>query len=149
MEVTQEELEKGTLLRAMEWGYMPLFATQVLAPASFLFFTWWHVPIALILMTWAWHPVKYALADYRVATLFCYINTSFIRWPMGIGFGIYYLLQKSHLLAALSVFWPLAVLVLMSPCPNTKIGVLQQIFVNQLVGRKDEDPNRAIDSDKK
>ena len=135
MEVTTEELDQATLLRAVEWGYLPLFATQVIVPPSFLFVTWWYVPVALVVATWLWHPMKYALASYRVATFFCVVNSPLLRWPVGLGFGIFYLIHREYLNAGLAAFWPLAVLVLMQLCPLTKNGNLQQVFAEQILGQ--------------
>ena len=136
MEFTSEEFNRATLLRALEWGYMPLFATQVVVPASFLFVTWWYVPLALVGATWLWHPFKYALANYRAATLLCLINTPLLRWLVGLGFGIFYLVRGRYLFAGLAAFWPLAVLILMRLCPPTKNGILQRKFAAQILGEE-------------
>lgn len=134
MEFSSEELNRLTLLRSLEWGYMPLFATQVFVPISFLFIKWWYVPVALVGATWLWHPIKYKLANFRVATFVCLINTAIVRWPVGLGFGVFYLIQGNFLLAVLSAFWPIAVLVLMKLCPPTINGILQRKFAAQIQG---------------
>jgi hypothetical protein len=131
MELTPDELERATLLRALEWGHMPLFATQILVPASFLFFGWWQVPIALVVATWLWHPMKYALASYRTATVFCLINSPLLRWPLGLGFGVLYFSRGQYLTVAVAVLWPLIVLMLMPLCPRTQFGTLQRVFAAQ------------------
>lgn len=136
MELTPEELTRATLLRALEWGYMPLFATQVLVPASFVFVPWWCVIIILVVATWVWHPLKYALASYGVATFFCLINTPLLRWPLGIGFCVFYIVRGQFFIAGMTILWPLAVLILMNLCPRTKHGILQRSFASQILGQE-------------
>ncbi|MFC1694469.1 hypothetical protein ACFL1R_13315 [Candidatus Latescibacterota bacterium] len=98
--------------------------------------TWWYVPLALVGATWLWHPFKYALVSYRAADLLCLINNPFLRWPMGLGFGIFYLVRGRYLLTGLAVFWPLAVIILMQICPPTKNGILQSKFAAQILGEE-------------
>lgn len=132
MDMSQEEMQRACLLRAIEWGAMPLFATQVLVPPSFLFIRWWYAPIALVLVTWLWHPVKYALASYKLATFFCYLNNTFVKWPVALGFAIYFFVNGQHIVAAVSLLWPVIVLVLIWLTPSTKFGVLEAIFMAQI-----------------
>lgn len=120
------------MLRALEWGAMPLFATQALVPPTFLFIRWWYVPIALVLATWLWHPVKYAVASYRAATLFCLLNTALVKWPVALGFAIYFLVNGQYVVAVVSLLWPVIILVLIWLTPSTKLGVLEAIFTGQI-----------------
>ena len=138
MDTSQEEMQRACLLRAMEWGYMPLFATQALVPASFLFVKWWYAPIALVLASWLWHPVKYAFASYRVATFFCYLNCALVRWPVALGFALYFGLNGQHIVALVSLLWPIIVLVLMWFTPSSKTGILEAIFARQLMQQGEE-----------
>ncbi len=138
MELTQEEAQRICLLRALEWGYFPLFSTQVFVPISFLFIQWWIVPITLVVATYFWHPVKYNIANLKIAMLVCNLNTALIRWPVTIGFSIYFIAKKAYVPGIVLLIWPIIVLVMMKFCPPSKNGVIQGVFLKQMLGIEGE-----------
>ena len=117
-------------LRAVEWGAWPLFSAQLVAPLLFLFFSWWQVAIAVVILTWAWTLIRYNYVNIILVGLGPFVII--LKWPVSIGIGIFFLIKNNYLLAAISAFWPVITLLLMWLTPPTKIGVIQTALMNKL-----------------
>lgn len=130
LEHSDDENLRWCWLRAVEWGKWPLFITQPIIPILFLFFSWWQPVIAIVILTWLWAFIRYKYVNITLADLgplFVYL-----KWPVSVSIGIYFLIKHNYFLAVISTFWPLITLMLQSFSPPTQIGKLQKIFMDRL-----------------
>lgn len=130
LEYSREEIVRWCWLRGIEWGRWPLFVAQPIVPVLFIFFSWWKITIAVVVLTWLWAFIRYRYISISLADLGCLI--AHLKWPFSVGVGIYFLVKGHYLLAALSGFWPIITLVLQLVTPRIRIGKLQERFLNEL-----------------
>jgi hypothetical protein len=127
---SDEENFRWCLLRGTEWGDWPLFVTQPIVPFLLLYFQWWHIIFTMIALTWFWKLICYKYVNVLFASLGAFFVAS--KWFTSIGMGIYFLANGQYFLAIFCSLYPLVLLVMMFLVPPTKIGVLQNMFINKL-----------------
>lgn len=129
-EHSDDENLRWCWLRAVEWGNWPLFIAQPIIPILFLFFPWWQIVIAIVILTWLWAFIRYKYINITLADL----GPLFVhlKWPISVGIGIYFLIKHNYFLAVISAFWPLITLLILHFSPPTQIGKLQKIFMARL-----------------
>jgi hypothetical protein len=121
-------------LRAVEWGAWPLYVFQPIAPILLLFFNWKIVVIFIYLLNLSWSLIRYRF----ISPFFADIGNlaAHLKWPISIGIAIYFAFQRNYFLALISLSWPLITILLSFFSPSTKIGVLQEIFMNSMGYKK-------------
>ena len=129
-EYTYEEVSRWCWLRAIEWGRWPLFIAQPIAPILFIFFPWWKIVIAVVVLDWLWTLIRYKYISIILADLGCLIV--YLKWPLSVGVGIYFLVMGNYLLSAFSVFWPIITLILQFITPPMQIGKIQELLLNKV-----------------
>ena len=127
---TNQENLQWCWLRAVEWGQWPLFVSQLVAPILFLFFQWWKVAIGIVVLTWLWALVRYTFVSIFLSGFGPFIII--IKWPVSVGFGVYFWTQGNNQLAIISVLWSIITLLLVLICPNTQIGKIQTMLMNAM-----------------
>lgn len=127
---TDDQKLKWSWLRSVEWGIWPLFITQPIVPILFIFFEWWHVIIAVIILTWLWAFIRYQFISLTLAWYGAYFVT--IRWIVSIIVGLYFLSEKNLFLAIISGLYPMIIMVLKFFVPTTQVGILQDMFMDKL-----------------
>ena len=127
---SDEENFRWCLLRGTEWGAWPLFVTQPIVPILLLYFHWWYIIFTLVALTWIWALIRYKFVSVILARYGAYFV--FSKWFVSIGMAIYFLTKEQYFFAVFSGFYPLILLVIMFLVPPTKIGVLQNMFMNKL-----------------
>lgn len=130
-EHSDDENLRWCWLRAIEWGDWPLFISQPIIPILFLFFPWWQIVIAIVILTWLWAFIRYKYINITLADL----GPLFVllKWPISVGVGIYFLIKHNYFLAVISTFWPLITLLISHFfSPHIQIGKLQKIFMDRL-----------------
>lgn len=133
---TDEEKERWTLLRAIEWGKWPLFVAQPFAPLLLVILPWWVVIAALVAATWLWSAVRYRLVSVGLLRFGSYFVH--LKWPVCIAAAIYFISAEDYVLAAMAGLWPVVTLVLMLLTPPTMIVVIQGMLALRLLqGRLD------------
>ena len=130
LECSREEIMRWCWLRGIEWGRWPLFVAQPIVPVPFIFFSWWKITIAVVVLTWLWTLIRYRYVSISLADLGYLI--AHLKWPLSVGVGIYFLAKGHYLLAALSIFWPIITLILQLITPRIQIGKMQERFLNEL-----------------
>lgn len=130
LEHSDDENLRWCWLRAIEWGKWPLFIAQAIVPILFLFLPWWWIVIAVVILTWLWAFIRYKYINITLADLGPLVV--YLKWPISVGIGIYFLIKHNYFLAVISTFWPLITLILLAFSPPTQIGKLQKIFIARL-----------------
>jgi len=117
-------------LRAIEWGALPAFLSQLFAPVLLIFLSWKPVVAGIIGAQLLWSLVRYKFVSVR----FAYTAASIVimcKWLVAVPSGIYLVLHNQKLAGALALSWPLVVGVLGSS-PPLLLGRLQGLFMTQL-----------------
>lgn len=135
-----EENSQWCQLRAVEWGKLPLFLSQPFAPILLLYITFWKLIISILLLSYLWNLLRYKfvsviLADFTVILVK-------LKWPVSIGFGVYFFINKLYLLALLSAFWPFITMLLIPLTGTTQVGIIERIFADK-IGLSNMIPNAS------
>lgn len=131
-ENTFEENVRWCFLRATEWDAYPIFLSQPIAPILFVFFPWYWVILAIVVLNWAWQPLRYKCVNLTVANIACLLVT-FPKYPIGVGVGIYLWTRGQHLPAVLSTFWPfVAGFLFLTAGPPGNLERMQKLFMDKL-----------------
>lgn len=133
----QENLNR-CLARAIEWNSWPAFLSQPVAPVLYYFFPWEAVLAGLVAVTVLWLPLRYPLANFRLATLGCYFVK--LKWPAIISIVVMSLTKGKYTIAALSVLTPIISAAFAGFTPGG-FGTLQRIFMRQLGYARVDDPD--------
>ncbi len=103
---------KWANLRAMEWIAFPAFVSQPLVPILLLKFRWYEIIIGLILAAFIWNPIKWYCVNIPLASASA-IFVVFMKWPLTIGMGSFFLYKGMWLNAGMSFCWTLLVFAVM------------------------------------
>jgi len=119
-------------LRAREWSDWPLFVAQPIAPILFIFFSWWKVMIAIVVLNWLWALLRYRYVIVTLAKLGALIVR--LKWPISVGICIAFFFQKNYLPAIISLLWPIITLILQFTCWPKKHGlqIIENLFSKKL-----------------
>jgi len=121
---TNAENLQWAWLRAVEWGNWPLFIAQPIAPILFRYYTWWHVILCILIISWAWCLIRYKFISIILMDLA--ITFVHLKWPISIIIGILFLREHNYFYAAISSFYTIINLVMILFVPSVKIGVIQK-----------------------
>lgn len=124
---TNEENLRWAWLRAVEWGNWPLFIAQPIAPILFRYYTWWHVIIGILVISWVWCLIRYKF----ISIILMDLASTFVhlKWPISIIIGILFLREHNYFYAAISGFYIVINWFMIFLVPSVKIGVLQKIIM--------------------
>ncbi len=122
IDYTEEEIRRWLWLRAIEWTAWPTFISQPIVPVLFIFFTWWHVLITLLLVNVVWTFIRYRYVNFYLAQM----GTFFVllKWPASILSCIYLLIERRYGLAILTLLWPLVAGIIGIPGKVGKVELL-------------------------
>lgn len=125
-----QENSRWCQLRAIEWGKLPLFLSQPLAPILLLYITWWKLIISILLLSYLWNLARYKF----VSVIFADFTATLVKlkWPTSIGFGVYFFINQLYLLALLSTLWPLISMLLIPLTGPAKFRIIEKIFAHKL-----------------
>jgi len=110
---SEEENARWCHLRSIEWLHWPLFVTQPVVPLCLLVLPWYVVVLSVLLLTILWTLAQYRYVSVRLADfgpLFVYL-----KWPISVGVGIYFLIHESYFLGLLAGLYPMLVLIMSWP----------------------------------
>lgn len=128
---SEQEYERWSYLRAIEWGEWPLFIFQPVAPFLLLFFEYWQIIIVILIFDWLWaFFVKYKYINIELlnfGSLFVHL-----KWPFSVIMGVYFLSSRLYLIGLIALFWPLITLILIFLTPFTKIGKIQEEIIKKI-----------------
>ena len=128
---SDEYKDTWCLLRAVEWGYWPLFVAQPIAPIALIYIPAEWVAACLVALTWLWAGVRYRFVSPQLANFGMLVAD--LKWYVGIGVGFYFLSQDRIAMVAISVFWPLVTVALLQVTPRaTKLESLQSAMALRL-----------------
>ncbi len=125
---TDAEIQRWLLLRAIEWNVFPAFVSQPLVPIIFLFFSWYWVIAAVVILNILWSGIRYSYVNITVARMAC-LFVAFAKWPFAIGSAIYLFINRQFVPGFIALFWPL--LAGLIP-PSGKIGVIELAFAKKI-----------------
>jgi hypothetical protein len=128
---TPEEINSFIFLRSLEWANWPLFISQFTVPALLIYFPWWQLLIAVIVLNWIWVLVRYKYQSVGLAMLGALLGK--LKWPVSIIMAIYFFVKKSYFLSLLSAFWPILVVpIIVFLTPSFDHGLIQQKFYKKI-----------------
>ena len=132
---TLDENVRWCHLSSIEWDIYPIFLSQPIAPILFLFFPWYWVILAIVVLNWAWRPLRYKCVNLTIANIAC-LPVTFLKYPIGVGVGIYLWTRGQHLAASISILWPFVawILFLTVRWPRDMRGIqkLFKLFMDKL-----------------
>ncbi len=130
---SEEENARWCHLRSIELLRWPLFVTQPVVPLCLLVLPWYVVVLSVLLLTALWTQVRsryvsMALAD--IGPLFVYL-----KWPISIGVGIYFLIHGRYFLGLLAGLYPLCTLIIAWPVAllGGDMARMERLFTERLV----------------
>ncbi len=103
---TEAEIKRWCWIRAIEWDAFPAFVSQLFAPPLYIFFPWYFVLLAVLILEALWSPIKYFFVSVTMANLAC-IAVVWGKWPVAIGSAIYLFFNHQPLPAVVALIWPL------------------------------------------
>ena len=127
---TDQENLQWCWIRAIEWGIWPAFITIPVVPVLFLFFTWWKVICAIIILTILWAFVRYRFVNLTLATLGVYFV--FLKWITCPVVALLLVLKHEYVLAILALIWPLLAANIGIFVGGSQIGIIQKMFMAEL-----------------
>ncbi|WP_298431686.1 hypothetical protein [Geobacter sp.] len=123
-----EEIKRWLWLRAVEWAGLPAFVSQPLVPVLFIFFPWYWVLGAVVMLGVLWCPIRYLFVNVAVATFACLI-VAWLKWPAAAGSAIYLFLHNQPLSAIFALLWPLLSGFVGIP---GKVGIIELAFAKKI-----------------
>ncbi len=127
---TDEENMKWALLRAIEWGNWPLFLSQSIAPAFFIFFPWWKVALVFAWLNWLWSFLRYKYINIPLSDLGCWAAK--LKWITIPGTVILLLMKHEYFKSFFCLIWPVLVVPLgFFSSGGFQIGILQKKIMNK------------------
>jgi len=136
-ERSREENLRWCWLRAVEWGRLPLFLSQLFAPPLLLFVPWYYVVPGFFLLNLMWAGIRYKFINIGISESAA--HAMLLKWPVTIGCAGYLLWQGQIGTGLLALFWLPAAGVLGIVTP-VDIGRIQAVMMRQL-GLQPEDPS--------
>ena len=138
-EHSREENLRWCWLRAVEWGRLPLFLSQLFAPLLLLFVPWYYVVPGFFLLNLMWAGIRYKFINAAMADALA--SAMILKWPVTVGCAGYLLWQGQIGAGLLALLWLLAAGVLGLVTP-VDIGCIQAAMMHQL-GLQAEEASEA------
>ena len=127
---SDEENNRWSLLRAIEWGIWPAFLSIPIVPLFLTFFVWWKVIIVVISLTIFWSFIRYKYVNIKMA--YYGVLLVQLKWIICPIVAIYLLTQSSSIAAVITLFWAFLAAYCGIFVGGTKIGFIQKMFMNKL-----------------
>jgi TPR repeat protein len=143
---SDQENSQWSMLRAIEWGILPAFLSQSIVPVLLMFFGWWEVIGAFIILTILWSFVRYRFVNVAMARFVVFfVLLKWITIPTAV---IYLLIQQNYISAVVALLWP----IFLAPylgifIGGTDIGKIQEMFMAQLGYSKKQLPKSGVNDD--
>ena len=135
-------------LRAVEWNNWPGWLSQAVVPVLLLILPVWKVLVGIYLANACWSLIRYRGVSIFLADLGC-LFTYFLKWPVTIAMGIWFLWHGRFTNALLCGLWfPLSgfiIFILNFPGQVDRIGRMQRMFMAALGYEWDERWQRYSD----
>ncbi|MDD2714486.1 MAG: hypothetical protein PHW04_01195 [Candidatus Wallbacteria bacterium] len=137
-------------LRAVEWGKLPLYVSQLIVPFSLLD----NNSIGSILIgVIAWNNLLWPFVRYKAAKLWpaifiadaCSSIVCYSKWPLSIGMAIYFFNHHQNSYAAFCLFYPIIVMLMTLIPPSTMVGYIQKLFAADLDRKYGTNIYRSLD----
>jgi hypothetical protein len=110
---SEEENARWCHLRSIEWLRWPLFVTQPVVPLCLLVLPWYVVVLSVLFLTILWTLARYRYVSVRVADFGPLLV--YLKWPISVSVGIYFLIHGSYLLGLLAGLYPIFALIIAGP----------------------------------
>jgi len=82
---TDQENLTWCYIRAIEWKAWPAFVSQPVIPILFIFFQWYYVLLALIIVSWLWAFVRHRFVSPPLAELAVFfVKVKWITIPIAV-----------------------------------------------------------------
>jgi hypothetical protein len=104
---SEAELQRWLHLRAIEWTGWPAFLSQPIAPVLLIFFRWFYVLGAVMVLGILWAFVRYSFVSPSLSKIGC-LFVNFLMWPAALGSAAYlFFVVHSYSIGVLALVWPL------------------------------------------
>jgi len=127
-EYTDEEIKRWLWLRAVEWSAFPAYVSQVVAPILFIFYPWYLVVLALVILGLFWCLIRYSFVCVMLSKGACLIVVWF-KWPVAIASAIYLFAHHEIAAGVAALIWPL---VAAFTIPPGKVGVVELALAKRI-----------------
>jgi TPR repeat protein len=140
----QENLQ-WSMLRAIEWGIWPAFLSQSIAPVLLIFFEWWEVIGAVVILTTLWSFVRYRYVNVAMAKFGVYlVHLKWFTIPAAV---IYLFIQQKYLSAVVAMLWIFFTPYLGVFSGKVAFGKIQEMFMEQLGYSEKQPPESDVNDD--
>src|SRR5947209_15517766 len=102
--ITDADVQRWLLVRAVEWSNWPTFVSQPIVPVLFLIFPWYYVVLVLAATDLGWATIRYNFINVALARWGVFVAQ--LRWPSALICGIYLLFHRSYLAGVIALLWP-------------------------------------------
>jgi len=134
---TDEEITRWLWLRAVEWGALPGYLSQPIAPILFIFYPWYFVVLGVFVLGIIWCFFRYSFVSVRFVGAVV-TPVVWLTWPAAIGGSIYLFCHNQIGGGVVALGWPLLAGLTVMP---SKIGVIQSALAKQ-IGYSPQDAER-------
>ena len=144
VEMTSEEIVRVSWLRSVEWLKWPIFLIQPLLPILLLRAQPLGLLMYLLLLGYAWIPIRSRLVSFKFATLGCFwVRLKWVTIPvMCVYFGFHHK-WKEFVLSLLS---PLVIMAISALVPHGDILPLQKRMWKEIGFDPEQvEKNRVLD----
>jgi len=125
---TEAEIQRWLHLRAIEWSGFPGYISQIVAPILFIFYPWWQVLLAVVVVGLPWCVIRYWFVLPELSDKICLLVVWF-KWPVCIGSAIYLFFHQQPLPGVVALVWPLFARLLTLP---GKVGIIELQFAKSI-----------------
>lgn len=133
-EHTDDENVRWSHLRAMEWGFWPIFISQPIAPLAIVFFDWWRVVIGVLIIGILW--ALFIQGAFVLPTLaFWGALIVRLKWIACPACACVLWLQGRRIDSIIALLWPLLILASQLPVAllgRIRIGDTQALLLRSL-----------------
>ena len=125
---TDAEIQRWLHLRAIEWSGFPGYISQIIAPILFIFYPWWQVLLAVVLISLPWCIIRYWFVIAELSDKICLLVV-WLKWPVCIGSAIYLFIHQQPIAAVVAFIWPFLAGFLTLP---GKVGIIELRFAKSI-----------------
>jgi hypothetical protein len=130
---SDEEIKRWLLLRSIEWTTWPAYLSQAIIPMLLIYFVWWHVLSAFVVLSIIWTFIRYKYVNPYLSQIGAIF--SILKWPSAILASAFLVFNFHYAIAILALIWPVGISAFVG-IPG-KIGRVE-VLLAQKIGYKNK-----------